>query len=135
MEKATFSLSNYQFEKVSIDLTQHTSNDLLIDFDPSGVYSSQDKVFELTFSVKIFGKEQTLPFILVQCKGVFEFENALSLDTIPDYFYRNAIAILFPYVRAYVSLITTQANVPGIIMPTLNLTNLEEGLKNNTTQK
>lgn len=135
MEKAAFTLTNYQFEKVNIDLTQHTSNDLLLDFDPKGAYISQESVYELTFVVTIFVQGQTAPFVLVQCKGWFNFENLSSYEAIPDYFYRNAIAILFPYVRAYVSLVTTQANVPGVIIPTLNLSGLEGSLKNNTTQK
>lgn len=134
MEKAAFALTDYRFEKVSIDLTQHTSNDLLLNFDPKGIYLSQEAVFRLTFIVTIFTQEQATPFVSVQCMGVFKFDNITTFGDIPDYFYRNAIAILFPYVRAYVSLVTTQANVPGIIIPTLNLSNLEEGLKNNTTQ-
>lgn len=32
-------------------------------------------------------------------------------------------------------MLTTQANVPGLILPTLNLTSLEEGLKKHTTVK
>ena len=135
MEKAVFTLTNYQFEKVTIDLTRHTSKDLLLDFDPKGVFIHQESVYELTFVVTIFVQGQTVPFVSVQCKGWFNFENLSSLEAIPDYFYRNAIAILFPYVRAYVSLVTTQANVPGVIIPTLNLSGLEDSLKNNTTQK
>ena len=135
MEKATFALANYQFEKVNIDLTQHTSQDLLLNFDLSGVYINQTSYFELTFLVTVFGQGQVAPFVSVQCKGIFQFENVNSFEAIPDYFYPNATAILFPYVRAYVSLVTTQANVPGIIMPTLNLSSLETELKKNTTQK
>ena len=87
------------------------------------------------FLVNVTHKEIENPFISVQCKGAFKFENVTTLEEIPDYFYRNCIAILFPYVRAYVSLVTTQANVPGVILPTLNLSNLEDDLKKNTFQK
>jgi preprotein translocase subunit SecB len=71
----------------------------------------------------------------VECVGFFSFENVNSFDEIPDFFYRNCIAILFPFVRAYISMITVQANVPGIMLPTLNLTSLEAALKQNTIQK
>lgn len=70
----------------------------------------------------------------INCKGLFEFKNVETIEDIPDFFYKNSIAILFPYVRAYISLVTTQANVPGIILPTYNLSNLEEKLRNNTTE-
>lgn len=40
------------------------------------------------------------------------FESARTLEDIPDYFYANSIAILFPYVRAFVSTVSLQANIP-----------------------
>ena len=70
----------------------------------------------------------------INCKGLFDFKNVETIEDIPDFFYKNSIAILFPYVRAYISLVTTQANVPGILLPTYNLSNLEEKLRNNTTE-
>lgn len=51
----------------------------------------------------------------------------------PSYFYRNSIAIVFPYIRAFISTVTLQANIPPIILPTMNLTSLEIPLKQNTT--
>lgn len=65
----------------------------------------------------------------------YQFENVNSFEEIPDFFYKNSIAILFPFVRAYVSIITIQANVPSVMLPTLNLSSLESELKENTTLK
>ena len=136
MQNASFSIVNYQFDKVSIDLTNHKNANLSTFFDTSGIFISENSIYELTFLVKVFNNEdKENPFISVRCKGVFKFENVSTLDQIPDFFYRNCIAILFPYVRAYISLVTTQANVPGIILPTYNLSNLEEGLRKNTSIK
>ena len=135
MQKAAFSIINYQFDKVNIDLTNHKSREVSLSFDTQGVFIKENSTYELIFSVKATTKDEVSPFVAVQCKGIFKFENVFIIEEIPDFFYRNSIAILFPYVRAYVSLITTQANVPGIILPTLNLSNLEEGLRKNTTQK
>jgi len=135
MLKAAFSITSYQFDKVRIDLSNHKNKELSLSFDTSGIFYKSDITFELTFLVKVSDKESDNPFVEVQCKGIFKFDNVSTLDEIPDFFYRNCIAILFPYVRAYISLVTTQANVPGIILPTLNLTNLEEGLRRNTIQK
>jgi preprotein translocase subunit SecB len=136
MQNASFSIVNYQFDKVSIDLTNHKNANLSTFFDTSGIFISENSIYELTFLVKVFNNEdKENPFISVRCKGIFKFENVSTLDQIPDFFYRNCIAILFPYVRAYISLVTTQANVPGIILPTYNLSNLEEGLRKNTSIK
>lgn len=136
MQKAAFSIINYQFEKVNIDLSNHSSSELSLKFDTHGLYENTNKVFEVTFLVSIFNAENVdTPFVSVQCRGIFKFENIDSFEDIPEFFYRNSIAILFPYVRAYISLVTTQANVPGIILPTYNLSSLEEDLRKNTIQK
>lgn len=135
MEKATFSILNYQFDKVQIDLSNHSSQDLGLNFTTSGLYEVDSSTFELQFIVKVANKEAQKSFVEISCKGNFKFENVNSFQEIPAFFYRNSIAILFPYVRAYLSLVTTQANVPGIILPTLNLSSLETELRNNTISK
>ena len=135
MQNAAFSIINYQFDKVEIDLSHHKSDELSVSFDIQGVYTQEIAQYELTFSVKVGHNDEDMPFAKVQCKGIFEFENVSNLNDIPDFFYTNSIAILFPYVRAYLSLVTTQANVPGIILPTYNLSDLKDELRKNTTQK
>ncbi len=135
MQKAAFSIINYQFDKVQIDLNNHKSKDLALAFETKGLYDNENSTFELQFVVNVSNKVAENPFVEISCKGNFKFENVSSFEEIPDFFYRNSIAILFPYVRAYLSLVTTQANVPGIILPTLNLSNLETELKSNTTTK
>ncbi len=111
MQPAAFSLENYQFDKVSIDLENHLSKELALDFNTSGVYFSDTLKYELTFLVSLFNDDSEKTFVKVRCKGIFVFENLNSFEDIPDYFYKNSIAILFPYLRAYLSLVTTQANV------------------------
>jgi preprotein translocase subunit SecB len=135
MVKAAFSIINYQFDRVQIDLNNHKSKDLSLAFKTKGLYDSKNSTFELHFVINVANKEAENPFVEISCKGTFKFENVSIFEEIPDFFYRNSIAILFPYVRAYLSLVTTQANVPGIILPTLNLSNLETELKTNTTTK
>jgi preprotein translocase subunit SecB len=135
MQPAAFSLENYQFDKVNIDLENHKSKELNLSFDTKGIFNKKTKKFELIFKAAIKQSENDSPFVEIRCKGLFNFENVTKINDIPDFFYRNSIAILFPYVRTYLSLVTTQANVPGIILPTLNLSGLESELRRNTTQK
>jgi len=137
MQEAAFSIANYQFDKVNIDLSNRESKNLSLSFDVKGLYNNEVSTYELTFVVYVFNQEESKEnsFVTVRCKGTFKFENVTTIEEIPNFFYQNSIAILFPYVRAYVSLITTQANVPGIILPTLNLSDLVGELRGNTTQK
>ena len=51
-----------------------------------------------------------------------------------QYFYTNAPAILFPYIRAYISTLTNLSGYKPINLPTLNLTSLREELEKNTTE-
>ena len=137
MEKASFSINNYLFDKVTLNLENQISKDVSLSFDTQGVFDDSDKTYELIFSVSAFNEEQTVenPFVKIRCRGTFVFENVQSLEDIPSYFYRNSIAILFPYVRAYISVISSQANIPGIILPTMNLTSLESELRTSTKVK
>jgi len=135
LPKAAFSLTSYLFDKVSIDLTNTPSPKLNISFDTKGVLKKEPSSFELIFSVKVSCVGIEDPFVQIQCKGKFKFQDVIDLSSIPEFFYNNSIAILFPYVRAYLSIVTTQANIPGIILPTLNLSSLGEELKKNTTQE
>ena len=51
-----------------------------------------------------------------------------------QYFYTNAPAILFPYIRAYISTLTNLSGYKPINLPTLNLTSLREDLEKNTSE-
>lgn len=135
MEKASFSIQRYYFDKVIIDLQNHTSDKLFVDFKPSGVFYSEDSTYKLTFDFLAFtdDKKGAQPFVNIRCNGFFKFENVSSLEEIPSYFYRNSIAILFPYLRAFVSILTNQANTPPIVLPTMNLISLEQPLRENTS--
>ncbi len=136
MQKAAFSIISYRFDNVSICLSNHQSNEISLAFETKGIYDEKESIYELIFSVKAFNEGNIeKPFVNVECVGLFKFENVTTIDEVPDFFYRNSIAILFPFVRAYVNMITVQANVPGIMLPTLNLTSLESELRQNTILK
>ncbi len=132
MKKAAFSFIHYQFEKIEIDLNKNTSNEINISFEPKGKFDPNHSTFELIINFVAFNDKPENPFISILCKALFEFEQNIEFDDIPSYFYRNSIAIVFPYIRAFVSTVTLQANIPPLILPTMNLSSLEEPLKQNT---
>lgn len=133
-KRASFSIEKYYFNQVHIDMNHRTSDNLFVDFDPSGEFKINEKIYILSFIFSAFSSKEkdTAPFVQVKCVGVFKFEDVNSIDDVPDFFYRNSIAILFPYMRAYISIVTNQANIPQIMLPTLNLSALEKPLKENT---
>ena len=60
------------------------------------------------------------------------FENKEGLENLGKFFYINAPALLFPYIRAYISTLTNLSGFEPINLPTLNMTRLGDDLKKNT---
>ena len=132
--KASFSLEEYFFSKVNIDIDNKKSSEIGISFDPSGKFLSASSEYELKFIFNALTDGSDSPFVTIECLATFKFENIKNLDDIPTYFYRNSIAIIFPYVRAFISTVTLQANIPPVVLPTMNLSSLEKPLRENTAQ-
>lgn len=132
MREAAFSLKGYNFPEVRMNLEGIISgqNHFNIDVIPEGEFSAKNKSFLLRFVFKAFlDTEVENPCVNIKCVGLFEFKDVKSILDIPSYFYANSIAILFPYVRAFVSTVTLQANFQPIVLPTMNLSDLSEVLK------
>jgi preprotein translocase subunit SecB len=131
MKEASFRLEGYRFEKVNMDLSANPGQ-IGINIVPSGVYNPSNGQYDLSFVFQALRQTDNQAFITILCKARFVFREPVLLEEIPDYFYLNSIAILFPYVRAFVSIITLQANINPLMLPTMNLASLQETLKKNT---
>lgn len=74
-------------------------------------------------------KLETSPFqVLIELTGFFEYIEAEKEDIeFEQYLRNNAIAILFPYIRALLSDVITKANnFPTLILPVTNIVNMME---------
>ena len=132
MEKAAFKLDNYHFTKASLDFNIPNDAELNISFNPKGVFYAKDARYDLVFDVTVECVETNTDVVKVSCEASFSFGNTVSIEDIPDYFYPNSLAIVSPYVRAFVSTISLQANVQPVVLPTVNLMGLTEKLKEQT---
>lgn len=133
MNKAAFSLLDYKFDKVILNLADlHPETEFNIMFSPSGIFHPASGKFTLTFafSAKIDGNNEDA--IYVNCVANYKFKDVREFSEIPEYFYANSIAILFPYVRAFISTVTLQANIRPIMLPTYNVSPLKDDLIKNT---
>lgn len=130
-DKAVFSLNSYHFNRVALNIDNLTPDTALdMNFAPSGLFDQAKKTFILSFAFKATCNDNDIVF--VNCIAEFEFKNELTFEEIPEFFYANSIAILFPYIRSMVSTVTLQANVQPLILPTLNLVSLKDHLKANS---
>ena len=131
IKPAAFSLRGYNFNKVHMDLSSlRPDSEYGISIQPKGAYRPSTGEFDLSFL--FVANVNDIQVISVNCIAKFVFNSAIPFSEIPDYFYANSIAIIFPYIRAFVSTVTLQANVLPLIIPTLNLTNLQKQLADNT---
>lgn len=105
-------------------------------FHPSGVYDENGRSYTLKFEFTATQEEGAKLVVQMECEAVFEFADRAALEDIPEYFYPNSLAIVFPYVRAFISTVTLQANMEApIVIPTLNLSGLKSELKENTKRR
>lgn len=134
MEKAKFTLVTYSFPKAAIDFTPKDMSELTINFDTKGQFTEDSKEYSLDFDVQI---ETTSDEIVaaIKCNAIFKFKEVEHLEDIPDFFYPNSLAIIFPYIRAFISTMSLQSNIKPIVLPTINLNGLTEELKSNTRSK
>lgn len=98
-----------------------TKLQLEFDFDAFSYISDDNREMEVELSVDIFkeAESKNYPFEMLVCiKGFFCME--MAGDRIQD-FKANAIAILFPYIRAIISTYTANANVMPVILPPMNI--------------
>lgn len=136
MEKAAFSFKGYRFNNVMMDLENIPSNVTFnLKFTPNGEYFQQKRLYNLFFEFEANVEDRDISVIKIGCVASFEFKESIPYEEIPIFFYPNSIAIVFPYIRAFISTITLQANIKPILIPTLNLTSLQNILKENTIVK
>lgn len=119
---AQFRFVNYQVveSEFRFDSKRKSNKKLNVTFERSVVVDDADSRMRLELVNTIEDEDKSL-FLRVRMHGFFEFDSQIS-DDIKGMFIRiNAPAILFPYVRAYVSTLTSLSGIEPVILPTLNL--------------
>lgn len=131
---AAFAFKGYTFTNVEMNMG-HFSELVPMDlaFSPSGSYDEESGIYNLRFAFVATQGEDTVTIVKIVCEAIFEFKEPVKLSEIPGYFFPNSLAIVFPYIRAFVSSVTLQANMSvPILIPTLNLSELQSTLIENT---
>ncbi len=135
--KAEFNLLNYKINNFWFKNPNEDVSNVTIDFNPSGIYIENEGKFFLNLVLSVFYKsaDEEVKFVDINLEGVFEFSERPIFEKLPDYFYVNSVAIVFPYIRAFATILTATANVKPLILPVMNLISLQEDLKANTVKK
>ncbi len=80
-----------------------------------GTYQEDESVKKVT--VQISGIKEKEYSFRVQASGFFSFEGDVGDDIIQQ----NAVAIVMPYVRSQITLLTAQPGVEPIVLPPFNI--------------
>lgn len=120
IEKARFRFVEYLFQETSIKLTgEDIGDDVEFGIEPNGIFEEDNKMFILTLNVLVKDKKSSLE-VKMTVTGKFEYETNDIQELVP-YLGFNAPAIMFPYIRAYITNITALGGISPIILPTLNM--------------
>lgn len=106
-----------------------------INFSPGGIILKSLNQFILKLKVEI--KDVNDGFsISIDTESTFSYSEDANLEEYKkSYFILNAPAIVFPYIRAYISSLTALSGLPVLTLPTLNMANIGENLSNNITEQ
>ncbi|MDY0154486.1 MAG: protein-export chaperone SecB [Prevotella sp.] len=90
--------------------------------------------FILTLDVSISSNDNSIDANVV-VEGTFNFNKEISKEILNSLFCANAPAIMFPYVRAYISTLTALSGVDTVVIPTLAMTPLGEEIKESLSEQ
>lgn len=128
-QPAKIQFINFLVNESHIVFKEPGEQKISIGFLPSGVIFKDLNQFHLELAVNI--REEADKFhINLKTTSIFEYPEEADLEVYKNsYFIVNAPAIVFPYLRAYISSLTALSGMPTLNLPTLNLSELGEGLK------
>lgn len=81
------------------------------------VSAEGDDMFTVVMSLKI--REEKTYQLSCSLTGVFEVDGGLNQENV--FLQDNAVAIMFPYLRSQITLLTSQPGVDPVIIPALNI--------------
>lgn len=129
---AKFRFIGYKITDSSIkfEMDKEIHSNLSIDIENTSWSDIDEGKFNLELNVKIKDENENLN-IQVKCLGLFEFEQQLNDSMKHIFFNTNAPAILFPYLRAYISTLTSLSGLKTVLLPTIDLSGRAERIKEN----
>jgi preprotein translocase subunit SecB len=129
--QAPFKFKNFIIPESQIKIAPGANSDSIdVKINPEGVIHENKKIFEVTLNIFLTSDEKFE--VAVKMVGLFEFKDVIVKEELNNYFYVNAPAIIFPYLRSYISALTALSGCNTIILPPMNMTLLGEDLKKNT---
>ena len=134
VEKSAFQFKEFQIVETHMVKKegQEVSGNIHLDFNPRGEILKDQNLYKILLGIIINDDDASIK-INVEAIGYFEFSDSIDQNTLNNLFFVNAPAILFPYIRAYISTLTNLSGIETVTLPTINLSSIGSVLKKNTT--
>src|SRR5690606_35737475 len=108
--KASFNFKKFTVPSFTFKNLDEKDVELNLNFNPTGVFNPEKGKYLLTLEFVGYEVGNSDNEILrIKSIAEFKFSNSLNLEDIPSYFYNNSVAIVFPYLRAFISTMTLQS--------------------------
>ena len=117
-----FTFQHYEIVKslIEIERNKDISSDLSVSLKKNSNKYDDRGIIELELNVKINDRNQAIK-IDVDVIGIFKFDKEVDPKTLSSLVNVNASAMLFPYVRSYITSLTALSGIQPVILPVLNL--------------
>lgn len=121
LKMKSIQIKRCSFEK-NVDSVKNTELQLNINREIFESTTSTDSMVSLTATVSNNDKEFEA---IVVCQGIFSVDEAVEDVNVRNALIkRNAVAILFPYIRSQMTLLTTVPGFSPIILPAINISSV-----------
>ena len=105
---------------IHIEADKEVSKQIEVSFEKTVGINDGEHKMRLQMEAKISDNNKAMN-IEVKAEGLFEFEKDITVDERNVFFKTSAPAILFPYIRAYITTLSSLSGMSPVILPTLNL--------------
>lgn len=119
---AKFRFTNYKIVKSCFEINPNErgkTGNVSVEVKKQNMIDEGARSLKLVMTVCV-RDEYGILNINLTIEGMFEFDAELGENQRNDFFDFNAPAILFPYVRAYVSALTSLSGFKPFVLPTIN---------------
>lgn len=122
--------SKFRFEGYKIIHSQLNLSDSLVSSEEYSIgIKAKGKIqgdrFYLTLDTTVSSKDENISANVIMV-GEFVFNKEIAKEMLGGLFCINAPAIMFPYIRAYISTLTALSGIDTVIVPTLMMAPLKE---------
>lgn len=127
MEQQKFCFKDFRISKSTINIESDVFGEgFNFEIDLDG--DIEDKTFTISMLVKIKDTNNVVD-VKVVLIGYFDVNCPSDDPELDSFLYLNAPAMIFPYVRTYISTLSNLSGVGTITMPTLDMTEYGNALR------